>query len=144
MTMGGSEVPTSLQRGVVDGVLTASAGGAKKWHEFLKYNYRLGMNYVNSAIIANRSDFENLSPEYQSILRETITEFGPKIDENFKKDELKQKAYQQEKGMTIVEARPEDIARAEKEMADVWTKWAEAKGPRAVEALAKVRTALGK
>ncbi len=144
VTMGGAEVPTSLQRGVVDGVLTASAGGAKKWHEFLKYNYRLGMNYVNSAIIANRTDFERLSPENQSILRDTITEFGPQINENFNKDELEQKALQQEKGMIIVEAKPEDIRKAEKEMADVWTSWAEAKGPKAVEALAKVREALGK
>ena len=144
ITMGGSEVPTSLQRGVVEGVLTASAGGAKKWHEFLKYNYRLGINYVNSAIIANRNDFERLSPENQTILRDTIAKIDPQINENFNKDELKQKAFQQEKGMTIVEAKPEDIKIAEKKMANVWDKWAEAKGEKAVEALAKVRSALGK
>jgi TRAP-type C4-dicarboxylate transport system substrate-binding protein len=38
ITLSGSEVPTSLERGVIEGVLTASAGGAKKWHEFLPYN----------------------------------------------------------------------------------------------------------
>lgn len=144
VSMGGAEVPTSLQRGVVDGVLTASAGGAKKWHEFLDYNYRLGVNYVNSAIIANRDSFESLSPEQQAVLRNTVAKIGPDITANFIKDELEQKAYQQGKGMTIVEADPQDVIAAQKKVTDVWTQWAEEKGPTAVEALAKVREALGK
>jgi len=144
VTMGGAEVPTSLQRGVVEGVMTASAGGAKKWHEFLDYNYRLGVNYVNSAVIANRNDFERLSPEKQAVLRETVAKYGPEITKNFNTDELEQKAYQQGKGMTIVEADSGDIRKAEKAMVAVWTKWADEKGPKAVEALAKVRAALGK
>lgn len=144
VTMGGAEVPTSLQRGVVDGVLTASAGGAKKWHEFLDYNYRLGVNYVNSAIIAHRDSFERLSADQQTVLRNTINKIGPQITSNFNKDEMEQKAFQQQKGMKIIESDPKDIATAQMKVVDVWTKWAEGKGPKAVEALAKIRAALGK
>ena len=39
LTVGGSEVPSALERGVVDGVLTANAGGGKVWKDLLKYCY---------------------------------------------------------------------------------------------------------
>ena len=33
LTVSGAEVPSALERGVVDGVLTAQAGGGKVWHD---------------------------------------------------------------------------------------------------------------
>lgn len=144
ITMGGSEVPQALQRGVVDGVLTASAGGAKKWHEFLKTNYRMTLNYGSSVIIANRSAFERLSPEDQNVLVNTFASAGPEISANFVKDEVKQMEIQQGKGMKIIAADPADIASAQEAMKDVWEKWADTKGPKAKEALAAVRAAIGK
>ncbi len=144
VTMGGAEVPQALQRGVVDGVLTASAGGAKKWHEFLDTNYRLAMNYGSSVIIANRDAFERLSEENRAVLVKTFATAGPEISANFVIDEKAQMKFQSEKGMKIIDADPADITSAQKAMAQVWEKWAEAKGPKAVEALAKVRAAIGK
>ena len=63
ITLSGAEVPTSLERGVIEGVLTASAGEAKNWYEFLPYNYRFAVTYGNSMIIANADAFEALSAE---------------------------------------------------------------------------------
>jgi len=144
VTMGGAEVPQALQRGVVDGVLTASAGGAKKWHEFLKTNYRLDMNFGSSVLIANRDAFERLSEKNQQALIEACAIAGPRISENFVEDELVQKKFQADKGMRIITADPADVAAAEKAMEKVWSQWAESKGPKAVEALAAVRAAIGK
>jgi TRAP-type C4-dicarboxylate transport system substrate-binding protein len=144
VTMGGAEVPQALQRGVVDGVLTASAGGAKKWHEFLKTNYRLAINFGSSVLIANRDSFERLSKEHQQVLIKACAAAGPRISENFVIDEEVQKKFQAEKGMKIIDADPADIASAEKAMEKVWSEWAESKGPKAVEALAAVRAAIGK
>lgn len=144
VTMGGAEVPQALQRGVVDGVLTASAGGAKKWNEFLKTNYRLAMNYGSSVLIANRDAFERLSKENQQALIKACAIAGPQITENFVVDEQAQKKIQAAKGMKIIEADPADVASAEKAMVKVWSQWAEGKGPKAVEALAAVRAAIGK
>lgn len=144
VTMGGAEVPQALQRGVVDGVLTASAGGAKKWHEFLKTNYRLVMNYGHSVVIANRDAFNRLSKENQQVLIKTFATAGPQITENFVVDEHAQMKIQADKGMKIIDAVAADAQAAEKAMVPVWSKWAEAKGPEAVEALAAVRAAIGK
>ena len=37
VTLGAAEVPSALDRGVVDGVFTASSGGGKIWSDLLKY-----------------------------------------------------------------------------------------------------------
>ncbi len=42
ITLGASEVPSALDRGVVDGVFTASSGGGKIWKDLLKSSFRLG------------------------------------------------------------------------------------------------------
>ena len=60
-------------------MLTASAGGAKNWHEFLPYNYRFAVNYGNSMIIANADAFASLSDETQRALRSIVAEEGAAI-----------------------------------------------------------------
>jgi TRAP-type transport system periplasmic protein len=62
VTLGTPEVAPALDRGVVDGVFTASAGGGILWKDLLKYNYRIGVNYFNSVIIVNKDAFERLAP----------------------------------------------------------------------------------
>jgi TRAP-type C4-dicarboxylate transport system substrate-binding protein len=47
-------------------------------------------------------------------------------------------------GMVVTPQRPEDVAMAEKLIAPYWDEWAKSKGPEAVEALKKVRAALGR
>ena len=48
LTVGAPEVPSALERGVVDGVLTANAGGGKVWKDLLKYCYEIGLNFFRS------------------------------------------------------------------------------------------------
>ena len=60
MTLGAPEVPSALDRSVVDGVLTASTGGGNIWKDLLKFNYRLGINYFNSVVIVNKERFGKL------------------------------------------------------------------------------------
>ena len=59
VTIGGAEVPTALQTGIVDGVFTASVGGGRLWRDQLRSTLRLGPNFFNSAIIVNRDAFED-------------------------------------------------------------------------------------
>ena len=63
VTLGAPEVPSALDRGVVDGVLTANTGGGNTWKDLLKYNYRIGVNYFNSVVIANKDRFAKLPPD---------------------------------------------------------------------------------
>jgi len=144
VTMGGSEVPTALQRGVVEGVFTASAGGAKNWHEMLPYNYRFPVNYNCSVIIANKASFQKLSPKAQEKLKTIVARIAPEITTNFNKDELVQMESQQKGGMTIVPPKPDDVKKAVAAMTPYWDQWAEKGGPEFVEALGKVRKVLGK
>jgi TRAP-type C4-dicarboxylate transport system substrate-binding protein len=144
VTLDGVEVPQALQHGIVDGVLTASGGGAKKWHTFLKTNYRLSINYGCSVLIANRNSFERLPPEHQQALIKTFAEAGSKITKDFMADEKAQVEGQSSYGIKIIKADPADVASAQKAMEKVWAQWAEEKGPRAVKALAAVRVAIGK
>ena len=144
ITLAGSEVPTSLERGVIEGVLTASAGGAKNWHEFLPYNYRFAVNYGNSMIIANADSFAALSEDDQATLRAIVTEEGARATEDFKADEEVQMASQAEAGMTLTEAADGDAAMAAEKLAPYWDAWAQENGADYVAALAAVREAIGK
>ncbi|MDV7270255.1 TRAP transporter substrate-binding protein DctP [Thioclava sp. A2] len=144
ITLSGSEVPTSLERGVIEGVVTASAGGAKNWHEFLPYNYRFAVNYGNSMIIANADSFAALSPETQQTLRAIVAEEGPKTTAEFLVDEDVQKKSQAEAGMTLVAMADGDAAAANAKLAPFWEAWAKENGPEYETALATVRAAIGK
>jgi TRAP-type C4-dicarboxylate transport system substrate-binding protein len=144
ITLSGSDVPTSLERGVIDGVLTASAGGAKNWHEFLPYNYRFAVNYGNSAIIANADSFADLSEETQQALREIVAEEGPATTAAFLEDEDAQKKAQSEAGMMLVDAASGDADMAREKLAPFWEAWAKENGPEYEDALKLVRDAIGK
>ena len=144
ITLSGSEVPTSLERGVIEGVLTASAGGAKKWHEFLPYNYRFAVNYGNSMVIANKDSFEALSEKVQQTLRSIAADECEKISADFLVDEDVQKKAQAAKGMTLVAPAPGDAKIAREKLAPFWAAWAKENGPEYEEALALVRNAIGK
>ena len=129
---------------MIEGVLTASAGGAKKWHEFLPYNYRFAVNYGNSMIIANADSFAALSQDTQAKLRAIVAEEGPKTTAAFLEDEEVQKKAQSEAGMTLVDAAEGDAAIAREKLAPFWESWAEENGPAYAEALATVRAAISK
>jgi len=144
LNLPGTEVPTSLERGVVDGVITASAGGAKNWHEFLKYNYRFGVSYFNSVIIANKDAFEALPAKSKSALAQAVGAECDRINAEFLEDEVKQMEVQKKAGMTIINAQSADSSQAIKKLEPYWSEWAKAKGPEYIEALAAVRKAVGK
>ena len=72
LTVGGSEVPSALERGVVDGVLTANAGGGKIWKDLLKYNYEIGLNYFEDNLVVNKEAYAKLPAAYRDSLTRAI------------------------------------------------------------------------
>ncbi|MBP1852763.1 TRAP transporter substrate-binding protein DctP [Rhizobium halophytocola] len=144
ITLAGTDVPTALERGVIEGVLTASAGGAKNWHEFLPYDYRFPVNYGNSMIIANTDAFEALSDKDQDILRKIVSEEGPETTAEFIEDEKVQQQSQADAGMKITPLKDGDLAMAREKLTPFWETWAKENGPQYEEALKAVRAAIGK
>lgn len=144
VTLGAAEVPAAIDRGVIDGGFTASSGLGWVWRDLVKHNYRIGVNYVNSVVIANKEAFDALSPDAQGKLRKAVTEATPWITATMREDEQELTRKLAEAGITVTAAKPEDVQDAQKAMAPYWDEWAKAHGPDAIEALGKIRTALGR
>ena len=144
ITMGAPEVPPGLQRGTVDGVFTASAGGGKIWGDLLKSNYRLGVNYFDGVYLVNKAAFAKLSPANQQKVRAAVDRLAPTTTEQLFKEEDEVTAMLKGKGMVITEASPAQVADAVRKLSPYWDQWARERGPEAIEALQKVRAELRK
>ncbi len=144
LTMGPPDVAAALDRGVVDGVLTASSGGGITWHDLLKYRYGFPTSYVNSTVIVNQGAFAKLPPATQKIVRDAATEAASWATAEMNREEDKLTAQFGRDGMVITPASPHDIKLATEKFRPYWDQWAKAHGPEAVEVLGKIRAAVGR
>ena len=80
LTVGAPEVPSALERGVVDGVLTANAGGGKVWKDLLKYYYEIGLNFFEANIIVNKEAYAKLPANYRDVLTKAVVELVAQDD----------------------------------------------------------------
>jgi len=144
LTVGGSEVPSALERGVVDGVLTANAGGGKIWKDLLKYCYEIGLNFFEANVAVNKEAFAKLPPAYKESLTKAVVELCPKMTSMMAAEETEEAAKRKAEGMVQTKATPEDYKRGAERMTGYWDEWAKRFGPETQEALKKVRDALGR
>lgn len=143
ITMSAPEVPSALDRGVVDGIFTAGVG-AVLWKDLLKYGYVLIVNVNNSYFIANTEAYGRLKPDLQAKLRKVAADAARWDQETMQKEEAESVQVLTAAGYTFTKATAEENARAVAAMTPYWDEWAKSRGPIIVEALAKVRTALGR
>src|SRR5690348_3747345 len=109
VTLGAPEVPSALDRSIVDGVLTANTGGGNTWKDLLKFNYRLGINYFNSVVIVNKERFNKLSPEIQAKVRKAVNDNMPLITKAMADEEESLSTKFAEGGMTVTQQQPHDL-----------------------------------
>ncbi len=143
ITMSAPEVPSALDRGVVDGIFTAGVG-AVLWKDLLKFGYVLIVNINNSYFIANTDAYRKLSPALQNQLRKAAEDAARWDQDTMKTEEADSVQLLKSAGYTFTQARPDEIVRAVDAMKPYWDEWAKARGPEIVEALGKVRAALGR
>jgi len=142
--LGSADVPAALERGIVDGILTASAGGIAAWKELLKSSYGMGINYPVGFIIANTERFKKLPPDLQTKIRALVTKaMADQTAELQREDGELRKKFGAE-GITMHDAKPAEMAQAETAMKPYWETWAKTRGPEAVSALAEIRKVLGR
>jgi TRAP-type C4-dicarboxylate transport system substrate-binding protein len=144
VTMGTPDVPAALDRGVVDGALTATTGAGLTWKDLLKYSYRFPVQYANALIIVNKRAFEALPAAEQTMLREGFRRANPEMTATMRTEEDTITAKLAKEGLVVTQTQPGDMDEATKRMTPYWDTWARAHGPDAVEAMAKVRAALGR
>ena len=143
ITMSAPEVPSALDRGVVDGIFTAGVG-AVLWKDLLKYGYVLIINVNNSYFIANTDAFNKLSPDLQAKLRKVAADAATWDQDTMRKEEADSVQTLTAMGYTFTKAKPDEITRAVDAMKPYWEDWAKSRGPVVTEALTKVRAALGR
>jgi TRAP-type transport system periplasmic protein len=143
ITMSAPEVPSALDRGVVDGIFTAGVG-AVLWKDLLKYGYVLIVNVNNSYFIVNTDAYKKLAPDLQGKLRKVAEDTARWDQETMQKEEAESVQVLRSAGYTFTNAKPDEVARAVAAMTPYWDEWAKARGPEIVEALGKVRATLGR
>src|SRR5690242_4869056 len=135
LTVSGAEVPSALERGVVDGVLTANAGGGKVWKDLLKYCYEIGLNYFEDNIVANKEAYAKLPADYRDVLTKAVVDLSPKMTKMMEAEESEEKAKRKAEGMIQTTATPDEYKRGAERMASFWDEWAKNKGVETQEAL---------
>jgi TRAP-type C4-dicarboxylate transport system substrate-binding protein len=128
---------------VVDGIFTAGVG-AVLWKDLLKYAYVMIVNVNNSYFIANSDAYGKLSPGLQAKLHEAAQTAARWDQDTMKAEEAESVQLLKSAGYTFTNARPDEIARAVEAVKPYWDTWAKARGPEVIEALGKVRVALGR
>ena len=137
ITLSAPEVPSALDRGVVDGIFTAGVG-AVLWKDLLKYGFLIPVNWNNSYIIANAEAFKKLSPELQAKLRKAAQDAAKWNQDTMRQEEAETVKTLTAAGYTITTATPEESAKVADTMKPYWDEWAKSRGPMVTEALGKV------
>lgn len=144
VTIGSAEVAPALERGVIDGVLTSSAGGGVLWKDLLKYNYRFPVSYPQSVLIANAEAFRKLSPDVQARVRKIVAEAMPSVTQVMRDEEDSLTKKFAAEGMIVTAVAPEQVMEVSKKFPPFWESWAKTRGPEVVEALGRVRKTIGR
>jgi TRAP-type C4-dicarboxylate transport system substrate-binding protein len=144
ITMNPADVPAALDRGVVDGVLTASSGGGITWKDLLHWRYSFPTSFVNSTFVVNQAANTGLPDALRNALPGIGDEAAQWTTNEMQRQEDAITADMAKGGMVVTSATPEDIARAVSTMQSFWSQWAQAHGPEAVEVLGKIRATIGR
>jgi len=142
LTMGPAEVPSALERGLVDAIVTG-IGGGELWQDQLKTAYLYPVNFNGIYIVVNKAAFDALTPEQQEAVLQTSKETDQWLRETSLAEDTADLEAMRKK-LTITDPTPEDIAMAAELMPTIWEDWAKAHGPEGEEVLATVNEALGR
>jgi TRAP-type transport system periplasmic protein len=143
VTLGTSEVAAAIDRGVVDGALTASSGYGYVWRDLLKYSYRMNVSFIDSLILVNKDAWDKLDPAVRTKVQAIVDEHTKQITAAMAAEDEALTKKLAEGGMIITTPSAADMAEAERRITPYWKEWGE-KRPVAQEALQKVRAAVGR
>lgn len=144
VTLAPPDVPPALQTGVIDGVLTASAGGGRVWREFFEFNYRLPVNWTNSMLVVNEDVWKGLTEEQQQALQSAAEKAAKTIQDELTNSEEQATKEFADTGMTVTVPGDAEQTEAQNLIGDYWNNWAKERGEQAVAALKEMREAVGR
>lgn len=143
-TLTTAEVPTAVQRGTVNALITAALTvSGDGWEEFLDWGYLIDMGLPPSYILINEEAYEELPTDLRDVLDEKAAELQARAySEN---EDINDEALDELEaaGLEIVDASEEEKQAGIELIAGFWEAWADG-DERLEEALAEVRGILGK
>jgi len=144
VSIASDEVPSSLQRKVIDGAIT-SALSVSDWklYEFVNNGLMINFAIGNQFVLMNMDAFNKLPKDLQQLLRQKSKEWYVKFQESTPKFEMDARKNIQEKGIALNELSPADFEKARKMMRPMWEEWANKHGPVAQKLLGEVTKAMG-
>lgn len=144
VTLGTAEVAAAIDRGVIDGAITASSGYGYVWRDLLKYSYRLNISFIDSLVLVNKGAWEKLPADTRSTVQKVVDEHTRRITNAMAAEEGEMTRKLAAEGMVVTEPTAADIAIAEGKMAPYWQSWATGRSATTQEAMQKIHTAIGR
>lgn len=139
-----AEVIPALQRGVVDGAVTAVIPAYDwKFYEVTKYGYMLSFTMTNQLIALNGKAYDALDEATKTALDETIQKWQGRFREEITSAAASAEENLKKEGMTLIEPSAEDVATAREATAPIWQAWADENGDVAQDLLTRVGAACG-
>ncbi|MGE0222154.1 MAG: TRAP transporter substrate-binding protein [Acetobacteraceae bacterium] len=147
ITLATAEVPVAMQRGLMEGVLTATFNlVTARWAEMVKWGWYGNINVGGPDFeLVNLKAYNALPPDVRKVLDEVAAEWGPKMTQEIAGLEIADKQSLKTKYHIETYDAPQDVVdELAKRMAPYWDEWAQQNGPNGQAMMKEIRTALGK
>jgi TRAP-type C4-dicarboxylate transport system substrate-binding protein len=143
-----TEVYTSMEKGVLDGVLTAfTAMRSFRLYDVSKYSIRAGLTAAPMAVAMNKKTWNSLPPDIQKILNNLRRRYAFECAGIYDEDLEKALKLGQSKGKVIYPLAAAELAKWKEKAEPSYDKWVadmKAKGLPGEELLGAVRQLTGK
>ena len=136
ISIAGSEVPTALQRKVIDGAIT-SALSVADWKIFESLKGGLMTNFMmgHQFMIVNKEAFDALPDDLKTLVRDTAKKYQDRFATEMEEADMKARQLLADNGMTVVEISGEATTSAAELMAPMAEQWVSENGDTAAELL---------
>jgi TRAP-type transport system periplasmic protein len=143
VTLSAADVPPALERGTVQAVITAAAGGGKLWRDQFDHALLATTNLSVDWLQISKEKWDTLSPEEQTAVRAAAEEEAAWIN-NTMRDQTGEllKEFAETDKMVITEPSEADMKAIIDAAGPIWESWAAQQDQSVQDALAKVRSAL--
>ena len=142
-----AEVPVAVERGVVDGFVTAGFNvmGAK-WHEFVKWGYMPNIHVGGpDYVLVNLAAYNKLAPALRTALDAVAVEWGPRMTKQNAADEVRDlETLRTKHAVDLFTPSKDEVDKLTERMRPYWTTWAEEHGANGVAAVKEIRAVLGR
>jgi TRAP-type C4-dicarboxylate transport system substrate-binding protein len=125
VTITPAEVIPALQRGVVDGAFTAAVPALDwKFNEVTKFGYMVNLTLAHQAIVVNQAALQALPEDLRKTLLAKTEEWAPKYRAELIAADRDARKTLTEKGMTLRDTTPEEVARLRELTKPIAEEWA--------------------